>query len=206
MSLIESMGQSYFREWFNGALFVYNGSVLSVSDTDGSTVRCVNLEVGRDAAGYVVRVPYEFFTGFKVFEYPPLGYRRVGNVVYHVHRSQSAYRGLRGNLLTFELSPLSYLLQGNERTAPRVSNVTANQRLVEVMKPTYDTRASLDELIAGRQTAVVPSEDVCIEPSLVNDNYDVLYRGKVVGSMNTSKEFSINNAVVAAAVQASFRE
>lgn len=201
MSLIESMGAQYFREWFNGALFLYEGRPCIINDLSDGVVSCLRLDESARLS-----IPHTFFTGFKVFEYPPLGYRRVGNIVYHVHRTQSAYRGLRGNLLTFELSPLSYMLQASDRTARAVSGVTSNQRLCQVMLPTYDTRASLDALVAGRQVAVVPSEDVCIEPSVNGEDYIVLYRGKAVGSMNARKVFSIPNSAVATAVNNAFRE
>lgn len=203
MSLISSMGVSYFREWFHGALFIYNNRPCQVEDTDGVTVSCRYLDTTTDRA---VSIPAQFFTGFKVFEYPPLGYRRVGNVVYHVHRSQSAYRGLRANLLTFELSPIGYLLQSNERTAVGNSTNALNLRLTQVMTPTFDTRASLDDLIAGRRAGVVPSEDVCIEPSVNGEDYVVLYREKQVGTMDSNKNFHIDNPAVAAAVNNAFRE
>lgn len=206
MSLIESMGAQYFREWFNGALFLYEGRPCMVSDLQGGQVSCIRIDSPRGSADHYLNIPHQFFTGFKVFEYPPLGYRRVDNIVYHVHRTQSAYRGLRANLLTFELSPLSYMLQASERTAVRIAGITNNQRLCQVMAPTFDTRASLDALVAGRQVAVVPSEDVCIEPSITGEDYVVLYRGKAVGSMSSSKVFNIPNAVVATAVNNAFRE
>lgn len=206
MSLIESMGTRYFSEWFTSALFLYEGRPCMVNELRGDGVACTRLDAVRHSGDMYVVVPTSFFTGFKVFEYPPLGYRRVGNVVYHIHRTQSAYRGLRSNLLTFELSPLSYMLQASERTSATLAGITNNQRLCQVMVPTYDTRSSLDELVAGRQVAVVPSEDVCIEPSINGEDYIVLYRGKVVGSMNTAKQFTIPNAVVATAVNNAFRE
>ncbi|MEG3035773.1 MAG: hypothetical protein RR877_09855 [Aurantimicrobium sp.] len=206
MSLIESMGTRYFSEWFTSALFLYEDRPCMVNELRSDGVACTRIDAQRGARDQYVVVPSAFFTGFKVFEYPPLGYRRVGNVVYHIHRTQSAYRGLRANLLTFEMSPLSYMLQASERTASALAGITTNQRLCQVMKPEYDTRASLDALVAGTQVAVVPNEDVCIEPSINGEDYVVLYRGKVVGSMNQRKQFTIPNAVVATAVNNAFRE
>lgn len=206
MSLIQSMGLRYFQEWFHGALFIREGKVLQVSEANSEAVFCrvLNPTTGGTSSE---SVPHEFFTGFKVFEYPPLGYRRVGNITHHVHRTQSAYRGLRANLLTFEYSPLTYLLQNNERThTSQSTSAGLNKKLAAVMLPQYDTRASLDLLVAGRQASVVPNEDVCIEPSISGEDYVVLYRCKIVGTMDARKQFHINNPVVAAAVNAAFRE
>lgn len=201
MSMIERLGLRYCRDYLTSALIVYNGRpalILTVGERD------VPIEYV-DAAGGNDLLPHSFFTGWKVFAYPELGYRRAGNNLWHVHRSQSAYRGLRSNTLTFEHTPMSYLLHNSERTQ-LVRNISGHVKLACVMLPEYDTAASLDALLRGELVGVVPNQNICVEPALDGDYYTVLYRTKIVGRMDNQKNFHIDNPAVAAEVRAAFAE
>lgn len=202
MTMIASMGLRYCSEYLTNALMVYEGrpaQLMEVMD-DYCGIRFLD---GRSPSS--ARAPHSYFTGWRVFAYPELGYRRVGNVVYHVHRQQTAYRGLRANILSFENSPLSALLTHSERFEGRVLPNTS-QRLSAVLTPTYDTSTQLDELIAGTLSGVVPNQHICIEPSLTDDTYIILYRTKIIGHMDRSKNFHINNPALLAEVRAAFTE
>jgi len=200
MSMIERLGLQYCREYLVGALLVYNNRPAIIYEVASRNVGVQYIDNEE-----TVHVPHSYFVGWKVLAYPELGYRRVGNMTYHVHRQQTAYRGLRQNVLTFENTPMSYLLARDEQTVRRVS-VTNNQKLAAVMTPNYDGAAELDALVRGELVAVVPNQNICIEPSLVDSNFIVLYRTKLVGSMDAQKNFHIDNPAVRAEVQAAFRE
>lgn len=201
MSMIERLGASYCREYLIGALMVYQDRTAIIMDIGRSTVSVTFI----DASGGVAHIPWDYFTGWKVLAYPELGYRRVGNMTYHVHRAQTAYRGLRQNVLTFENTPMSYLLSRDEQTVRRVQ-ADMNTRLTAVMTPAYDRRADLDRLVRGELVSVVPNQNICIEPSLNSNDYVVLYRTKHVGTMDENKNFHINNTAVRAEVLAAFAE
>lgn len=201
MSMIERLGLSYCREYLSNALIVYDGRPAIIGEFRNSDVTVQYI----DGTGERAVVPHAYFTGWRVFAYPELGYRRVGNMTYHVHRAQTAYRGLRANVLTFENTPMSYLLQRDEQTARRVPNY-GNEKLAAVMAPAYDGAAQLDALVRGEMASVVPNQNICIEPSLSDSNYVVLYRTKIVGSMDSNKNFHIDNPAVRAEVRAAFRE
>lgn len=201
MSMIERLGLSYCREYLSNALIVYNNRPAVLGEFGNTTVVASYI----DGTGDRVTIPHSYFTGWRVFAYPELGYRRVGNMTYHVHRAQTAYRGLRANVLTFENTPMSYLLLRDEQTARRVPNY-GNEKLAAVMLPVYDGAAELDALVRGEMASVVPNQNICIEPSLSDSNYVVLYRTKIVGSMDSNKNFHIDNPAVRAEVQAAFRE
>lgn len=201
MSMIERLGIRYCQDYLSGALMIYNGRPALIGDIGDRIVRIsyVDTNGGRED------IPHAFFTGWKVLAYPELGYRRVGNVTYHVQRSQSAYRGLRPNTLNFENTPVSYLLVRDEQTAHRCA-LSNNPRLAAVMLPQYDGNAELDALLRGELVSVVPNQNICIEPSLNDNSYAILYRTKMVGSMTADKRFIIDNPAVLAEVQAAFRE
>lgn len=206
MTMIQSLGVNYCREWIAGSLINAQGRPALIRDFGANGASIAYL----DSQGGIGSLPASFFTGFAVLAYPELGYRRVGNFAFHVHRQQGARRGLNPSSLTFEDTPMSAALnydlrEGGSRRRINTSIPTNEQRLAQVMCPTYDTRASLDLLVAGRLGAVVPSEDVCIEPDMDSSNYVVMYRNKVVGHMTPAKRFVIQNPAVAAAVSSAFR-
>lgn len=203
MNLIQSLGSRYCADMIVGALILYNNRPAIISSM-GDTRSAINYLDGREESAHI---PSDYFTGWKVLAYPPLGYRRVGNNVYHVHRNQTAYRGIRNGVLTFRNSPMTQMLIHHaERRGVEYESPTQSEKLACVMVPNYDNEASLDLLVEGRIAACVPNEDFCIEPSITENNYNILYREKQVGTMDSSKNFSVSNPAVLAFLRAAFTE
>jgi hypothetical protein len=89
--MVDSLGPQFFGEKFNEALFRRDDKTYElVGVGNGKKVRVINVNTGDNED-----VPYDFFTGFKVFAYPRLGWRRFGeNYVAYCTKTQSAKRGL----------------------------------------------------------------------------------------------------------------
>lgn len=203
MNLIQSLGSRYCNDMISNAIILYEGRPAIIAGMGDSHCNVTYLDGSRESA----RVPSDYFSGWKVLAYPPLGYRRIGNAIFHVHRAQTAYRGIRAGILTFRESPMTALMQRHaERTETSYPMGDTYQRLASVVKPDFDNRASLDLLVSGRLFGVVPNEDFCIEPSTTENNYTVLYREKQVGTMDTSKRFTISNPAVEAFLRAAFTD
>lgn len=178
--LVESLGSGYFRDFFNGAIFLYQGKAHSVMSADTRTVTANRLWDGE-----TVNVPNREFMGFKAFAYPTLGYRRFSeDAVGWLSRIQSVHRGLRERSISTEYSPASIRLwQNGLRISPASNNVRAGRLAFE---PTWDSAADITKLLAGEQTSVVLNESLMLEPSAYanNDWYAIYYNQAAVGSMD----------------------
>lgn len=188
-NLVTSLGAGYFRDFFNGAIFYYEGKAHRVTGADQRTVQAVRL-----SDGHAVLVPNAFFLGFKNFEYPTLGYRRLGpDVVAYLSRIQSTHRGLRQQSINVDYSPITSRLASQYLIPnPAGYNAYAGQKVFE---PEWDTAANIPELLAGDRTSVVLNEHVIVEPS-VNahvDWYSIYFNQALVGNMNSRGSASFGN-------------
>src|SRR5687768_6876864 len=106
-NLVEELGPQYFTEFFTGALFLRGDELLQVEGAGSTRINARNVETG--AGTYV---PADFFTGYKAFEYPILGYRKLTpQKVGFITRQQSTARGVRASTLQVGLSPASSMLR-----------------------------------------------------------------------------------------------
>lgn len=179
MSLIQSLGADYFNQFFNRALFLYEGRVLEVTRTSNTYVDCIDRTTGD-----LVRVPNAFFTGFKVFEYPKLGYRRFNeHCVGFATKIQSAMRGLKAENVEVQYSPVTRAIAAIRGTRAGAGRDIMSKPL---MTPQYDKASEMQALLDGRKTGLVLNEFVLIEPSLSADNaaFNIFYKQARVGKMS----------------------
>lgn len=182
-NLIDSLGHGYFRDFFREALFMYKGQVYSVRTADARAVHARRLSDGAE-----VMVPNKEFMGFKAFEYPLLGYRRLDdNVIAFLSRVQSTQRGLRQNTINVDYSPVTSRLAANY-LIPNPASVAPNAGL-RAFEPQWDRASKIDELIAGELTGVVLNERIIVEPSVHsnNDGYAIYFNQALVGTMDARK-------------------
>lgn len=178
MNLVESLSPGYFQEFFSNAMFMYEGRVHKVVEVRSSGVSCIRLHDGQG-----VLVPNNFFLGFKVFNYPLLGYRRINdNVVSYLTRQQSVRRGLNESHIRKQLSPVSAKLVNLHLARDRGVRSLG----VDVFEPQFDSRDDIRTMIAGERANVVLNEKVLIEPSITKaeDWYTIYHDQSIVGTMD----------------------
>lgn len=183
MSLIEELGRDYFNEMCINALLLHNDTVYKIVNSTSSSVILENME-DRNVEERL-SLPHDFFTGWKVFAYPVLGYRRLGeHVVGYANRRQSTRRGLRADSLNFNLCPSSnFLVQNGLARTPN-----ATERSVAAMKPKFDRyEEALPELLAGERCSIVLSDNLLIDTDCEGNNplgFNVYMRTRVIGRMD----------------------
>lgn len=118
--------------------------------------------------GEYVTLPADVLTGFGVFRYPPLGYRKFGpGLALWLHKTHSYYRGLRAQSINITLSPVSTLLYTNyNRKMNNAFNVPNAMDMV--FFPKYDTLEAMDTLYNGDVPCVVLNENLLVEANVVN--------------------------------------
>lgn len=181
-NMIHSLGADFFSDRFAGALFVHNGKVMKVIRADNDSVSVKNLTDG--GADYI---PTNEFQGFLKFQYPPLGYRRLSknNVSFGTKR-HTYRRGLRGDIVHFDMTPVTYRLF-NDGVIKQDYNTVDKE--IQLLMPTYDDLDSIDKMLEGEQATVVLNENVIIEPQLdaAEDKYAIYYRKQRAGVMMPDK-------------------
>lgn len=175
-NMIESCGTEWCNRRVSGGHFLHDGKVLRADNFGRRVVECVEVSTGKD-----VQVPAEVFTGFRVFMYPRLGYRRdpKTGVVVFMRRANSYDRGLRPRRVRLDISPACAAL-GRE---PDISDAT---RMVMAFSPSYDDIAAVREVISGDRISAVLDEDVLVEPSMDENgrSYTVYYRTVVAATIS----------------------
>lgn len=209
MSLVSSLGVSYFREWVCGAAILYEGQPHYIMDAGQTQVALRPISPdGRSGSRTSFNVDADWFTGWKVLEYPLLGYRIINGLCYTVNKRQSAHRGIRQALVSIDASPFSAMVEAERASragdSVRASRPAAEAILHAVLLPNFHVLDDFDKLVAGEIAAFVPNENICIEPSLTTDTFNILYRTKPVGSVTKGKVFNVNNAAVAKELAAIF--
>ena len=178
MNLIESLRPDYFNDFFHGAMFMYDGRVHSVNRCTGGAVQCTRLHDGER-----VNVPNNFFMGFKVFNYPILGYRRfTEHGVSYLTRTQSVRRGLSENHIRYQDSPVTTKLS----RLGLISSLTPRNNGLLVFEPKFDTADDIKLLLSAEKANVVLNEKVLIEPSVRSseDWYVIYHNQAIVGSLD----------------------
>lgn len=185
MSLINELGQGYFNDMCTAALFMHEGQVCRIERAGGGAVTVTRYNDENENEDRVDTVPSEFFTGWKVFEYPVLGYRRFGpNLVGHVTRQQSTRRGLRLEAMHVQLTPCSNLLH----QLGLVSAPSNRRKMMAAMRPQFDVyERDLPRLLEGDISALVLSDNFLIEPNVAGakaTGYNIYLRQHIVGTMD----------------------
>lgn len=182
MSLIDEVGANYFTEMCANALFLKDGKLHKVDHCSSQGVICIEYN---DTSTSVTEVPREFFTGWKVFEYPVLGYRRFSDhLIGYIQRRQSTRRGLRVESMNIQLTPCSNLLQ-QMRVVPPFNNA-AKERAA--MLPRFDSlEEDLPRLLSGEKSGLILSDGIVIEPDVDGNKangYNIFLRQHIIGRMS----------------------
>jgi hypothetical protein len=200
-NLITQMGAQYFNEKFNNSYFLYEGKVLRVlqASPQGTRVSVEELSdrLDDDTVSDKV-VSGSVFKGFKVFEYPLLGYRKFGEHKYgFASKRQTSYRG-------FRLEQISVTWTGCTRAlidlgvvhGGRLSDYTKAKAL---LKPTFDSMDDLPKLLSGKISGLVLNNNTMIEPATgkQEDWYAILYKQAQVGSINAAGNITWNDPAFA---------
>lgn len=196
MSIIDSLGRNYCNEWLNGALIVYEGNVYRIVEFLANEAVCTR--VTQHGYGQNIRIPNTWFTGFGKLAYPPLGYRRVGNMVMHLTRRQSAQRGLRIASIGKDYSPLTWaIISYNDPYTGEQLAVRGQMRdyAIEhsIMLPAYDNMNQLPELLTGDRPNLVLNENVLIEVNH-HDTFNIYYKTMKVGEIDRSGRITAEDA------------
>lgn len=165
-NMIERLGREWCNQRLTGGHFLFDDEILRIGHIERDGVYCENYNTGNGK-----KLPHEFFTGFKIFQYPPLGYRKYGpGLCVWTSKKHSWQRGLRERCIEAEYSPVTSLLQQYARKMQGAFNMPPILELV--FFPKYDSVDDLDKLFNGDVASVVLNENVLIEPNIVNENAD----------------------------------
>lgn len=181
-NLIESMGAQYFNEKFANAHFLSDNRVYKVLNAQRvDRVMVEDVETGEDKMLAASRFP-----GFKVFEYPLLGYRRFADHVYgYAYKRQNTNRGFRLEHTNITWTGCTRLLYDLGVLNERLSD---KQKAIALLKPEFDNyERDLPKLLNGEINGLVINHNLMIEPAVDTADgwYSVLYKQARVGKMNS---------------------
>lgn len=186
-NLLDSAGLNWFRRRVSGGYMVHKGEVVIVGDVVGGGRVIVHPLDGRNA-GFAI--DKKLITGFSVFQYPPLGYRRLNDtMVAFLERKHDYMRGLRRRSVTTYLSGCSLLLAEQH---PELRMGEDNRVMNAVFLPEYDKPELMADMIAGKRMNMVLNHNVMIEPSALakgDDDFVLYFRRRVAGRMSTHGKF-----------------
>lgn len=175
---MNNMVQSCGREWVNrrvaGGWFQHNGQLLCMTRVTADGLCC------DDVNGKRIFLPEAVLTGFSVFVYPRLGYRRdpaTGNAVF-LRRRNSYDRGLRPHRIKVSCSPAVTAIG-------RANGMEDMHIITAAFNVPADTVADVKEVLAGRRLSAIMNEDVLVEPGVEDaDVYTVYYRTRSAGHIS----------------------
>lgn len=180
-NLIKNLTRDYFNSYFNGSSIKYNGAVLRIVEANNSEVFTEDVSTGN-----AVMVPNDFFTGFAVFSYPLLGYRRFGDDrIGYMTKKQSVHRGLRAANIAVQWSAATRLLV--DLGAVPLTRLSDADKVTAAFIPKFDTLQDVPDLLAGNKTGLVLSENILIEPSTEAEDewYTVFFKQAAVGKLDS---------------------
>lgn len=189
-NMIDSLGADWFHKRLTGGHFVLDGNVMRVMGVDNKRVVCKNVKTGDHKD-----MPRDFFTGFKIFAYPALGYRKYSDdLALFLRKKHSWNRGLRRNCLSYQCSPVTtYIITkyGNDM-AKLGKNVQPPDDIVSLaMLPEYDPPTKVPDVLAGKRATVVLSSDVIVEPNMNREeaeDYIIYFRERPCGNITAAGE------------------
>lgn len=183
-NMIERLGLDWCTQRLIGGSFLYGDKLMSIARITRDSVVCEHYKTGT-----IEKLPHDFFTGFKVFKYPALGYRKYGpGLAVWLSKRHSYQRGLRARCVNVELSPASNLLAAYSREMRAAFDVPPVLDLV--FFPQYDTIDDLGKLYEGDTPCLVLNENVLIEPNVANANaegYTVYFKQRPCATIDDKK-------------------
>lgn len=196
-NLIEQMGATYFTEKFANSYFLSKDRVYQVLDAQ----RTDRIRVVDVLAEDTKILPASVFTGFKVFEYPLLGYRKFGDHLYgYASKRQTSNRGFRSEQVNITWSSCTRALM-DLGLAGR-TRVDEKAKAVALLQPKFDSLKDMQLLLDGKSSGLVLSSNVMIEPSTESADgwYSVLYKQACVGAINSRGDVKWKNPAFAEVV------
>lgn len=199
------LGNQYVKEFLVGACFQIDRKAywLRGADTASLAVDAVDLdahvpELNRE------RLPISALKSFSTFRYPTLGYRQVtteefGPVVYHLSTTRSAHRGLRFELLKQSFLPVFHYVGFGATDVTAVRADASN--LKNLFAPKFTPFVSgIKKLLTGEIAGFAVNEQLAVGVSCTRSSdreYDVYFRDRVVGQVNSKGEVQFSNKVLA---------
>lgn len=185
-NMIESCGAEWCNRRVAGGYFLHEGNVLRADTFSRRTVQCTNV-----AKDEFVELDPKVFTGFRVFMYPRLGYRRhpKSGVVVFMRRINSYDRGLRPRRVSCVVTAAN-LAMGRDPAIPDA------ERMDMVFRPQYDDITAVRDVIAGERISAILNEDILVEPSMNADQreYTVYYRTVRAATISPDKAVTWRSA------------
>lgn len=161
-NMITRLGYDWFNDRCTGAHFLYKGKIYVV--LGATALGVVAQEYG---AGNEIKLSHEYFSGFKVFEHPPLGYRKLGNgFAMYLTRRNTYQRGLRSDTVKLEHSPVTELVR--RKFTGKLGLMLVADKMRAVFNPEFDSVDKLHDLFAAKLPCVVLSADVLVEYNVFN--------------------------------------
>lgn len=202
--LVADLGAHYVKEMFSTALFMHDGAVYRLRDTDGKILLVEKYDLSLEVPnGEQMHLPVSVLKDMSMFAQPPLGYRNVsagkhGNVVIYLTSARTAHRGMRmenvrGILLpSYHILPhLGAMYEGSPRPL----------RVKMLYAPTfYNFHDGMNMLRSGKHMGFAVNNNLAIGLSHTrNDSglYDIYYRERVSGTVDLDGNIKVFNRVVA---------
>lgn len=162
-NMISRLGLEWCRQRLVGGHFLHEGKLMRLAEVHKTSVVAEELENNE-----YVTLPASVLTGFGVFRYPPLGYRKYGpGLAVWLSKAHSYNRGLRKQSVDMTLSPVSTLLYKNYNR--KMNDAFQLRGLMQlVFFPKYDSLDALELLYNGDVPCVVLNENLLIEANLAN--------------------------------------
>lgn len=194
--LIESLGAGYAEDALYGTCFLYNGKPVTIRSVGHSQVMLIDLENENSFS-----VPADVFTGWKVFKYPRMGYRKLDNGLWgYLQRHARSYsRGLNSGNIAFSRTAWlnsnegfeyiyhcidqewdDFVFRANEGTDYEECRVIMRAALL----PQYDGGEVLAKVLAGEEKAFIPSHRFLVEPLYAKDVFGVYMSGTLIGRID----------------------
>ena len=180
--MIDRLGRDWFNQRCAGGNFLHEGKILWVKAAVGDIVLAFDKENRQH------KIPCDFFSGFKVFEYPALGYRAFnGDLAVYYTKFHSYNRGLRPRCVKRTLSPVTEMFLEKWGPALGVYAPTDNEAMEHIFQPVYAKPADVGAVIRGERVSAVLNADVLVEANTAGKNaegFAVYFRGRPCANIN----------------------
>lgn len=206
MSLPLELGTEYIREHLIGSLFRKGNEIAFIRGCDSYYLQVATIDLNsKDNMEWVNKnYPHSALNSFKDLAWPRLGYRNMavdeifGNVTPYLTSQRSVHRGLREELIESTFPAVYDSMMYNPRGFHPYSNTL--YRISQIFDPTWiEFKEGMAKIASGEILGFAMNEDLAIAISVDQgpDKYcDLLFRGRVVGSVTENGELILTNAVI----------
>jgi len=187
-NMIERLGADWFNQRCGGAFFLFEGKLLLLRGVANDAVKAETTEA-------ITKIPMDYFSGFKVFEYPALGYRKYGKGwCVFMTKKHTFHRGLREGCVNIQLSPVSQLVYNKLYRKLGETDMPPEgwRKMHAVFFPEYDTAADMEDLFAGKRPCVVMNADIMVEYDVSNPaakGFVIYHRERPIGWISPEREY-----------------